>query len=312
METVRRSLRERRYSRRTEEAYVYWIRRFIEFHGRVHPAQLGDGEVAAFLSWLAVEERVAVSTQKQATAALVLLYDRVVGRTLHLSGVAPARSGTIVPTVLSEREVRALFRELSAIPRLCAEIMYGSGLRVTECVALRVKDIDFDRLTIVVRAGKGQKDRRTPLGERCADELRRHLTRVREQYDEDLRRGVRTTLLDGALSRKYPGADRDWRWRYVFGASRTFVDGAGVRRRHHLDATVLQRAVPAAALRAELTKRVTCHTLRHSFATHLLESGVDIRRLQVVFGHTDVRTTMRYTHVEGRGGAGVRSPADRL
>jgi integron integrase len=313
MEVVRRRLRERRYSRRTEEAYVYWTRRFVRFHERRHPKDMGEAEVVAFLSSLAVEEHVAASTQKQAQSALVFLYDRVLARSLPpLDGFASAQGGGSVPTVLSAREVRALFRELAPIPRLCAALMYGSGLRVSECVSLRVKDLDFDRSAVIVRDGKGGKDRRAPLGTRDAEAIRNHLTQVSDQFEEDTRRGIRATMPDGALSRKYPSADRDWRWRYVFPSARTVVDAAGVRRRHHLDATVLQRAVPAAASRAGLTKRVTCHTLRHSFATHLLEQGVDIRRLQVVMGHTDVRTTQRYTHVADRGGAGVPSPTDRL
>jgi len=313
MEVVRRKLRERRYSPRTEEAYVYWIRRFIGFHGRRHPKEMGEPEVTAFLSWLAVEQEVAPSTQKQAQSALLFLYDRVLERPLPpLDDVVSAGGGGSVPTVLSQREVRALFRELAPVPRLCAELMYGSGLRISECIALRVKDIDFDRLAVIVRDGKGGKDRRTPLGTRAAEALGKHLQRAREQFDADARRDVRTTMPEGALIRKLPNADRDWRWRYVFPSSRTVVDGEGVRRRHHLDATVLQRTVPAAALRAGLTKHVTCHTLRHSFATHLLEQGVDVRRLQVVMGHTDLRTTQRYTHVADRGGAGVPSPGDRL
>jgi integron integrase len=313
MEVVRRRLRERRYSRRTEEAYTHWVRRFIRFHDRRHPRELGEAEVQAFLSALAVDDKVSASTQKQAWAALVFLYDRVLARPLgDSSGFAPARPSTRVPTVLSEREVRALLRVLAPLPRLCAQLMYGSGLRVAECVSLRVKDIDFDRLSIVVYGGKGMKDRRVPLAERWVDDLRAHVERARERYDDDVRREIRLTQLPSALSRKYPTADRDWRWRYVFASSRTYLDSTGVRRRHHLDATVLQRAIPAAALRANLTKRVTCHTLRHSFATHLLESGTDIRRVQVVMGHTDVRTTMRYTHVTERGGTGVRSPGDRL
>jgi integron integrase len=222
-----------------------------------------------------------------------------------------ARVPATVPTVLSPRELRALLRELRSVPRLCAELMYGSGLRVTECVALRVKDVDLDRSAIVVRGGKGAKDRVVPLGQHCAEELRAHLARALDSFRGDARRDIRTTMPEGALPRKYPNADRDWRWRYVFASSRTVVDAEGVRRRHHLDATVLQRAIPDAARRAGLTKRVTCHTLRHSFATHLLERGEHIRRVQVMLGHTDVRTTMRYTHVQ-RGAAGVRSPADDL
>ena len=313
MEVVRRCLRERRYSPRTQEAYVGWIRRFIRFHGRRHPNEMAEPEVSAFLSSLAVEGRVATSTQKQAIAALVFLYDRVLTRPLsELDRFQPARTPSHVPTVLSRTEIRSLLRELPSVPRLCAEVMYGSGLRVSECVALRVKDVDFDRLAIVVRGGKGVKDRYTPLAKDSVASLQRHLTRLRDRFDEDVRRDIRGTLPTPALATKFRSADRDWRWCYVFPATRTFVDAAGVRRRHHLDVTVLQRAIPEAARRAGLTKRVTCHVLRHTFATHLLESGETIRRVQVVLGHTDVRTTMLYTHVMERGGAGVPSPLDRL
>ena len=313
MELVRRRLRELRYSRRTEEAYIQWIRRFIEFHDRRHPIEIGAPEVVEFLSWLAVEQKVAQSTQKQAQSALIFLYDRVLERPLPLlEGIAATGGSGPVPTVLSVREIRALFRELAPLPRLCAGLMYGSGLRISECISVRVKDIDFDRHAIIVRDGKGGKDRRAPLGVHDADAIQLHLEGVRDQFDEDMRRGIRTTMPFGALDRKLPNADRDWRWRYVFPSTRTVVDDAGVRRRHHIDATVLQRAIPAAAMRAGLTKRITCHTLRHSFATHVLEQGVDIRRLQEAMGHTDVRTTQRYTHVTDRGGAGVPSPTDRL
>jgi integron integrase len=274
---------------------------------------MGEDEVSGFLSALAVDEELSVSTQKQATSALVFLYDKVLARPLErLDRVALARGSNFVPVVLSLREMRALLKELPPIPRLCAELMYGSGLRLSECVTLRVKDLDLDRLAIVVREGKGGKDRNVPLAERCGEPLGRHLRSERRRFDEDTRRGTRTTEIGAALARKYPGADRDWRWRYVFAAARTYVDEAGVRRRHHMDPTVLQRAIPAAARRVGLTKRVTCHALRHSFATHLLESGVDIRRVQDVLGHTDVRTTQRYTHVADLAGGGVRSPADRL
>ena len=313
MEVVRRRLRERRYSPRTQVAYVHWIRRFIRFHDRRHPKEMGEDEVAEFLSSLVVDDELSASTQKQATSALVFLYDKVLARPLkELGRVAAGRSGTFVPVVLSVRELRALLKELASVPRLCAELMYGSGLRLSECVALRVKDVDLDRLAILVRGGKGDKDRHVPLAERCVEALGRHLVAERQRFDDDTRRGVRTTEIGAGLARKYPSADRDWRWRYVFAAVRTFVDGAGVRRRHHMDPSVLQRAIPAAARRAGLTKRVTCHTFRHSFATHLLESGVDIRRVQDVLGHTDLRTTMRYTHVVDQSAGGVRSPADRL
>ena len=292
---------------------MHWIRRFIRFHDRRHPRDMGENEVSDYLSSLAVDEELSVATQKQATSALVFLYDNVLARPLkHLDRVALARGSNFVPLVLSLGEVRSLLKELSPVPRLCAELMYGSGLRLSECVTLRVKDLDLDRRAIVVRGGKGGKDRAVPLAERCVEPLGRHLRRERQRFDDDMRRGIRITGIGAALARKYPGADCDWRWRYVFAAARTYVDAAGVRRRHHMDPTVLQRAIPAAARRAKLTKRVTCHALRHSFATHLLESGVDIRRVQDVLGHTDVRTTQRYTHVADLAGGGVRSPADRL
>ena len=313
MEVVRRRLRERRFSPRTQEAYVYWIRRFIRFHGRRHPRELAEAEVSEFLSSLATRDELSMASQKQATSALVFLYDTVFARPLsRLDRIAVARASTFVPLVLSVREVRALLKQLPPVPRLCAELMYGSGLRLTECVTLRVKDVDFDRLAIVVRGGKGGKDRQVPLAERCVDSLHRHLVAEARRFDEDTRRGIRSSEIGVSLARKYPNADREWRWRYLFAAARTFVDASGVRRRHHMDPTVLQRAIPAAARRARLTKRVTCHALRHSFATHLLETGVHIRRVQAVLGHTDVRTTMRYTHVADLTGGGVRSPAERL
>ena len=313
MEVVRRKLRERRYRRRTEETYVHWIRRFIRFHDRRHPKDMGEPEVREFLSALAVQDGVSASTQNQALAALRFLYDGVLARPLRHIGdyVARAKRG-YVPTVLSERELRMLFAKLRPLPRLCAELMYGSGLRVSECVALRVKDVDLDRLEVVVRGGKGDKDRRTPLAERCVDGLGKHLARERARFESDRRRDIRTTDVGEALLRKYPNADREWRWRYVFASARTVLDASGVRRRHHIDESVLQRAIPEAARAAELSKRVTCHALRHSFATHLLETGADVKTVQLLLGHKDLQTTTRYLHPNNRGGRGVRSPADRL
>ena len=314
LEIVRRRLRERRYSRRTEEAYVHWIRRYVLFHGRRHPRELGPAEVRAFLSALAVEQRVAASTQNQALSALLFLYEQVLGTQLErIEGIVPARLPARVPVVLSQREIKLVLSELGSHPaRLCAALMYGSGLRLLECLALRVKDVDLDRHEIVVRGGKGGKDRRTPLAEMCRPSLERHLRETRMRYHRDLKFGVRCTGLTEALKRKLPRADRSWSWWYVFPARRTFVDDQGVRRRHHFHETAVQRAVAAAARRAGLAKRVTCHAFRHSFATHLLESGADIRTVQELLGHSDVRTTMHYTHVLNRGRLGVRSPADRL
>jgi integron integrase len=313
LEVVRFKLRERRYSRRTEEAYVVWIRRYVLFHGRRYPGELGPEHVREFLSALAVKERVAASTQNQARAALSFLYEHVVGRPLErVDGVAPARGSRRVPVVLSQREVRALLQHLGDPVRLCVGLMYGSGLRVLECVSLRVKDVDLDRRMIVVRGGKGTKDRRTPLAEAWIPALRRWLRNEHAAFRRDQKAGVRSTGLTPALVRKYPDADCSWPWRYVFPAARRFVDADGVPRRHHLHETVVQRAVKRAAAAAGLSKRVTCHSFRHSFATHLLESGADIRTVQELLGHSDVRTTMIYTHVLNRGGLGVRSPADAL
>jgi len=246
---------------------------------------MGGPEVREFLSALAVQDGVSASTQNQALAALRFLYDGVLARPLRHVGdyVARAKRG-YVPTVLSERELRVLFAKLRPLPRLCAELMYGSGLRVSECVALRVKDVDLDRLEVVVRGGKGDKDRRTPLAERCVDGLKKHLARERARFESDRRRDIRTTDVGEALLRKYPNADREWRWRYVFASARTVLDASGVRRRHHIDESVLQRAIPEAARAAELSKRVTCHALRHSFATHLLETGADVKTVQLLLG----------------------------
>jgi integron integrase len=313
MEVVRTRLRERRYSPRTEQAYVFWIRRFVQFHGRRHPRELGEHEVRSFLSHLAIRDHVAASTQNQALAALTFLYDAVLRRPLaRVDGIAPAHRARRVPVVLSQRELRALLGRLRDPAHLCATLMYGSGLRVSECVSLRIKDVDLDRGEIIVRVGKGAKDRRTPLADRCAATLRRWLADRERLHRADQRDRVLVTGLGEALERKYPGAAGEWRWSYVFPASRTFVEPAGVRRRHHLHETVVQRAIKEAALAAGLSKRVSSHSLRHSFATHLLEAGADIRTVQELLGHTDVRTTMIYTHVLNRGGLGVRSPVDRL
>jgi integron integrase len=313
METVRRVLRERRYSARTEDAYVQWIRRFIMFHGRRHPKDLGPEHVRDFLSSLATQSGVAASTQNQALAALLFLYDRVLRQALpRIEGIAPAAARRRVPVILSQTEVRSILKHLTEPIRLCAQLMYGGGLRLSECTSLRIKDVDLDRREIIVREGKGGKDRRTPLPESCIETLRRHLEARRRECVQDGRVNVRTTGISDALLRKYLNADADWRWHYVFPAARTFVDSTGTRRRHHLHETALQRAFKSAVDAARIPKRASCHSLRHSFATHLLESGADIRTVQELLGHSDVRTTMIYTHVLNRGALGVRSPADNL
>ena len=313
IEIVRRRIRERRFSRRTEEAYIHWIRRYIVHHGRRHPRDLAEPEVRAFLSSLAVEAKVAASTQNQALAALTFLYDHVLERPLtRIEGITPARRQPRIPTVLNDGELRRILAALEPLYRLCAMLMYGGGLRLMECLRLRVKDIDCDRREIAVHGGKGDKDRRVPLPEVCAESMQRHIRDQQKRFDHDRRLGIRTTGIADALLRKYPSADREWPWRYVFAARRTYVDAAGIRRRHHLHETVLQRAFRDAVATAGIAKRATCHSLRHSFATHLLEQGADIRTVQELLGHSDVRTTMRYTHVLNRGRLGVRSPMDRL
>jgi integron integrase len=313
MEVVRRKLRERRYSRRTEEAYVHWIRRFIVFHDRRHPRELAAEDVRKFLSALAVDEQVAASTQNQALAALLFLYDGVLGKPLErIEGIAPARRPKRLPVVLSQKELRGILRHLRDPARLAALLMYGSGLRLHECLTLRVKDIDIDRREILVRGGKGGKDRRTPLAESSVGALERTLASEFIRFERDKRSRVRWTGFTTALLRKYPNADAEWSWRYVFPAARMRRDADGVLRRHHFDESAIQRSFKSAVAAAGIAKRATCHTLRHSFATHLLESGADIRTVQELLGHTDLRTTMIYTHVLNKGGLGVKSPADSL
>jgi integron integrase len=312
MEMVRAALLERRYSPRTVEAYTAWIRRYILFHDRRHPRDLGEGDVNAFLSDLAVRQRVSASTQNQAFAALTFLYSRVLSRPLAAVEMVPAQRPLRLPVVLTRDEIRRVLAALREPDRLVVSLLYGSGLRILECVSLRVKDIDLERREITIRSGKGDKDRRAPLAESAVKDVRRRLEMSHALWRSDVKRGVRATGIDGALARKLPMADREWPWFYVFPATRTFLDSSRVLRRHHLHETQVQRAVRAAATSAGLSKRVTCHSFRHSFATHLLESGSDIRTIQELLGHSDVRTTMVYTHVLNRGGLGVRSPAEGL
>lgn len=302
-----------RYSRRTEEAYTAWVRAFVIFHDRKHPSDMGATEVRAFLSHLAVVRQVSASTQTQARAALEFLYRHVLLQRLEtLEGVRPAYRPPRVPVVLAPSEVRLVLDRLMGAERLCAMLMYGSGLRLLECVSLRVKDVDIARREIVIRAGKGGKDRRTPLAEACVHALEAQIKAATARSEDDARAGIRRTGITDALRRKYVNVDAEPGWAYLFPAGRTFDSGDGVRARHHLHESVVQRAVKAAVDEAGITKRVTCHSFRHSFATHLIENGSDIRTVQELLGHTDVRTTMIYTHVLNKGALGVRSPADRL
>jgi integron integrase len=312
LDQVRAELRLRHYSPRTEAAYVQWIRRFILFHGKRHPLTLGARHVAVFLTHLATEANVSASTQNQALNALTFLYGQVLGRNLEaLGGFVRARKPQRLPVVLTVAEVRAVLERLHGSPRLVASLLYGSGLRLLECLELRVKDVDFAQQEIRVRQGKGRKDRVTPLPAACVTGLREHLVAVRALFESDLREGHGGVVLPAALGRKYPNAGREWGWQWLFPAGRRYRDGsAGVERRWHLHETAVQRAVKQAVRSAGLAKPAGCHTLRHSFATHLLESGYDIRTVQELLGHRDVKTTQLYTHVLNRGGRGVRSPLD--
>lgn len=291
-----------------------WVRRFAEFHPGRNPAVMGEQEISAFLTHLANVESVSASTQNQALHALLFLYRHVLVQPMgFVPEIAPARRPVRLPIVLSQSEVRTLLTSMKGIPRLCATLMYGSGLRVSETLSLRIQDLDFERSQILVRSGKGDKDRYVPLPQMAVPALQVQLQRVRRQFQQDLARGFRGAAMPSALGRKFPNAERDWRWQFVFPATRSYQEAdTRIRRRHHLHETVVQRAVSAAARSVGIAKRVTCHSLRHSFATHLLERGTDIRTIQELLGHSDVRTTMAYTHVTSGAGSGVRSPVDLL
>lgn len=314
LDQVRGKIRLKHYSIRTEQAYVDWIRRFILHFGKRHPRELGAAEVAAFLTHLAVAGKVAAATQNQAKSALLFLYREVIEVELPwLDNVERAKAPKRLPVVLTRDEVQALLSRLEGTHWLMASLLYGAGLRLMECLRLRVQDVDFGRKEILVRDGKGFKDRVTMLPAALAAPLRTHLERVRELHRQDLAAGYGAVYLPYALERKYPGAARDWGWQYVFPSAKLAVDPrSGETRRHHVQDQALQRAVKQAVRDADLTKPATPHTLRHSFATHLLEGGSDIRTVQELLGHSDVSTTMIYTHVLNKGGRGVTSPLDRL
>jgi len=314
LERVRLKIRARHYSRRTEKSYVAWIRRFIQFHEHRHPARLDAPEVAGYLSHLASKCHVSASTQNQALSAIVFLYRDVLGRELvGIQDAVRARRPERLPVVLAREEVHAVLSRLQGRVWLMCALMYGAGLRLLECCRLRVKDVDLLRQEITVHDGKGGKDRVTVLPARLSEPLRAQLERVHRQHLRDLDGAAGYVALPFALEVKLPNANREWPWQWVFPARRVYVDpGTGQRRRHHLHETVLQRAFAEAVRAAGLLKRATCHSLRHSFATHLLETGYDIRTIQELLGHSDVSTTMIYTHVLNRGGRGVRSPLDLL
>lgn len=313
LDQVRARCRRLNYSVRTERAYLGWIRRFVLANGKRHPRDLGAQEIETFLTDLAVRGNVAASTQNQALSALLFLYREVLGLDLPwMEGVTRAKRPQRLPVVLSRAEVERLLTMIDGEVWLMAALLYGTGMRLMECMRLRVKDIDFERRQITVRDGKGAKDRQVPLPDSVRDRLKSAVERVRILHEQDLVAGNGTVWLPHALSRKYPNAEREFAWQYVFPARSLSIDPrSGARRRHHVDEAVLQRAIKVARTRAGIDKPVTPHVLRHSFATHLLEFGADLRTIQALLGHKDVATTQIYTHVLNRGAGGVLSPLDR-
>jgi integron integrase len=314
IDRTRDLLRTRHYSRRTEKAYLGWIQRYCAFHRGRDVESLGAPDVGAYLTRLAVQAKVSAGTQNQAFSALLFLYREVLERELDgLDKVVRAKRPERLPQTLTRQEVALILSHVSGAVGLMASLMYGAGLRVLECAQLRIKDVDFARGELTVRSGKGDKDRVTMLPDRLAPPLRAHIARVRTRYDNDRRAGVGTVRLPHALAAKYPNASSEWPWQWVFPASRLYVDPrTGERLRHHLHESAVQRAFKDAVRSAHISKPASCHSLRHSFATHLLESGYDIRTIQELLGHSDVSTTMIYTHVLNRGGRGVRSPLDSI
>jgi integron integrase len=311
---LREAIRRRNYSRRTEQSYWFWIRWFIRHNGIRHPVQMGGAEVEAFLSWLATERNVAAATQNQALSALLFLYKELLGQDLPwFKSLVRAKRPVRVPAVLSRAEAQRLLAQMQGTKWLMASLLYGAGLRQIECLQLRVKDVDFAYRQVLVRDAKGAKDRVTMLPEQAVQPLQAHLGRVRALHQRDLAAGHGEVSLPYALARKYPRAGYEWGWQFMFPSGVLSTDpDSGVTRRHHVFPDTLGRAVKAAARAARIVKPVSCHTLRHSFATHLLEGGYDIRTVQELLGHSDVSTTMVYTHVLNKGGRGVTSPLDRL
>ncbi len=313
LDQVRDKLRVKHYSIRTEQVYADWIKRYILFHGKRHPKEMGAQEVEAFLTHLAVAGKVAAATQNQAKSALLFLYREVLEIQLPwLDNVTQAKAPKRLPVVLTVSEVQAVLSRLNGAYLLIASLLYGGGMRLMEVVRLRVKDVEFVRREIIVREGKGFKDRVTMLPAAVIDALKAHLIKVKALHDDDVAQGLGEVYLPFALDKKYPNAGREWGWQYIFPSKNLSIDPrSGKTRRHHLDEKGVQRAVKQAVRDAGLTKPATPHTLRHSFATHLLQNGYDIRTVQELLGHSDVSTTMIYTHVLNKGGKGVVSPLDR-
>ena len=314
LDQLRDKIRVKHYSIRTETQYVHWAKRFILFHGKRHPRDLGPAEVEAFLTHLAVEGNVSASTQNQALSALLFLYREVMGMDLPwLDDVVRAKKPQRLPVVLTRVEVGLVLERMEGSYHLMARLLYGTGMRLMECCRLRAKDIDFGQREILVRDGKGGKDRVTMLPETLIQPLQEHMAKRRRLYEDDLAKGMAAVYLPDALARKYPNAANEWTWQYVFPSGSYSLDPrSGNERRHHIDEKLLQRAMKKAVNKSGIVKLATPHTLRHSFATHLLDSGYDIRTVQELLGHSDVSTTMIYTHVLNKGGKGVKSPLDNL
>ncbi len=314
LDQVRDRIRVKHYSIRTETQYVQWVKRFILFHNKRHPQEMGTTEVEAFLTHLAVDGHVSASTQNQALSGLLFLYKEVLGIDLPwLNNVVRAKQPQRLPVVLTRSEVREVLARMKGMHGLMANMLYGTGMRLMECVRLRVKDVDFERNEILIRDGKGGKDRVTMLPSSIATGLQAHLEKRRMLFEDDKRIGKANVFLPNALATKYPNAATEWCWQYIFPSGSYSVDPrSGMERRHHIDEKLLQRAMKKAVQAAGVAKPATPHTLRHSFATHLLEAGYDIRTVQELLGHSDVSTTMIYTHVLNKGGRGVLSPLDQL
>lgn len=312
LERTRHTLRRKHYALKTERAYLRWIKRYILFHGKRHPVHLDGKDLEAYLNYLAVKRNVAAATQNQALSAILFLYKHVLHRPLDVEfNSVRAKRPARVPTVLSQDEVRGLLVCMQGTNKLMAQLLYGAGLRVSECVRLRVKQVDFAQQQLVVRDGKGKKDRVTMLPHSINTSLQQHLVRAKRLHEQDLADGLGSVYMPHALERKYPQASKNWSWQWVFPSPQISTDPrSGLRRRHHVSPSGLRKAVRRAADLADLNKHVTPHTLRHSFATHLLENGYDIRTVQDLLGHKHVQTTMIYTHVLNRGGLAVRSPLD--
>lgn len=314
LEQVRQAIRARHYSIRTEQAYVRWVKRYVLFHGKRHPGEMGEQEISCYLNHLAVKCNVSASTQNQALCAILFLYREILDRDIDfIKDLIWAKRPQRLPVVLTHEEVRRILDEISGTRQLMAKLLYGSGMRHSELLRLRVKDVDFEYNQIIIRSGKGAKDRVTMLPESVKDELRAHIDKVQELHKSDLAEGFGSVHLPYALERKYPNAIWEFGWQYVFPARDFSIDPrSGRTQRHHVGDDVLPRAIKQALRKTGIHKQASCHTFRHSFATHLLEAGYDIRTVQELLGHKDVRTTMIYLHVLNRRGIGVRSPADAL